>query len=216
VNLGFSKNHATSVPLVLNPATGNITPQWNVCFDDYFTTIASSTDDLPDFQATEWRDMFGTSTYHFPPDSTDPIVPSNIPSAALPLSEEIANTKSPIPIPVTNSVPDQAPSSAPSPTSLPLSDVTGLTPPFQQEEMSNFVDKDLQTKSPSPTRSPSTVPTPSPSVPSAVRQLQDYNNTGQTETNLPRASKRARRRPDKLTFNARTEDGTFPTNTEEG
>ena len=86
VNLGFSKNPATSVPLVLNQATGNITPQWNVCFDDYFTTIASSTDDLPDFQATEWRDMFGTSTYHFPTDSNDPILPSHVPSAALPLS----------------------------------------------------------------------------------------------------------------------------------
>jgi hypothetical protein len=189
VNLGFSKQHATSVPLVLNPATGNITPQWNVCFDDYFTTIASSTDDLPDFQATEWRDMFGTSTYHFPTDSNDPILPSHVPSAALPLLEEIANTKSPIPIPVTDSVPDPAPSSDTFPTSLPLSDVPGLPPPSQQEEMSNYVDKELQPKFPSPTRSPSTVPTPSPSVPSAVHQLQDYNNTGQTETNLPQASK---------------------------
>ena len=64
---------------------------------------------------TEWRDMFGTSTYHFPTDSNDPILPSHVPSAALPLSEEIANSKSPIPIPVTDSVPDPAPSSDKSP-----------------------------------------------------------------------------------------------------
>ena len=82
--------------------------------------------------------------------------------------------------------------------------------------MSNFVDKDSQTKSPSPTRTQSSVPTSSPSVPLAVRQLQDFNNTGQTETDLPRASKRVRRRPDNLTFNAQTDDGNFPSNEETG
>ena len=148
-NLGLSKQHATKVPLVLNPVTSNITPQQNVCFDDYFTTIASSDEDLPDFHATEWRDLFGTSTYHFPDDSADSISPSPLPSKVPPLLEEIANYTPPTPLQLLPD-PDPAPSSTPGvivpyAPSLPLSRVTPpIAPHSQQEEISNFVDNDLQ------------------------------------------------------------------------
>ena len=55
----------SDVPLVLNPFTGSITPQWNVVIDDWFATVATSVDDLPDFNADEWSKTFGAHTYHF-------------------------------------------------------------------------------------------------------------------------------------------------------
>ena len=64
--MGISPKHASSAPLVLNPATGSITPQWNVVFDDWFATVASTTEELPDFTEETWSKLFGTSTSHFP------------------------------------------------------------------------------------------------------------------------------------------------------
>ena len=39
--LGFSPLHSSLVPLVLNVATGRITPQYHVIFDDKFETVLS-------------------------------------------------------------------------------------------------------------------------------------------------------------------------------
>ena len=66
--VGRSICHDGDVPLVLNLRTGYITAQWNVVFNDWFTTVASSVNDLPDFNQEEWAQMFGTSTYQAPPD----------------------------------------------------------------------------------------------------------------------------------------------------
>ena len=58
----------------------------------------------------------------------------------------------------------------------------------------------------SPTRSLSLTtplsPSSSPFISSAVCQLQDFNNTGQTHTYLPNRPQRERRRPDHITFTA--------------
>ena len=67
--MGFSADHARDVPLVLNPATGRITAQWNVVFDDYFSTVGSDPSDLPDFNEDSWSCMFGASTCHYNGDS---------------------------------------------------------------------------------------------------------------------------------------------------
>ena len=64
--MGYSDKHASDVPLVLNPSTGSITPHWNVVIDDWFATVATSVDDLPDFSADVWSTIFGAHTYHFP------------------------------------------------------------------------------------------------------------------------------------------------------
>ena len=50
--VGRSERHAGSAPLVLNLRTGNISAQWNVVFDNWFTTVATSVEDLPDFMRT--------------------------------------------------------------------------------------------------------------------------------------------------------------------
>ena len=50
--MGLSPDHASTVPLVLNLDTSTITPQFHVVFDDCFTTVATSVDDLPDLNSS--------------------------------------------------------------------------------------------------------------------------------------------------------------------
>jgi hypothetical protein len=64
--MGLSKKHASTVPLALNPETGYITPQYHVVFDDWFATVATNVDALPDFNTTRWARLFGDSRYQFP------------------------------------------------------------------------------------------------------------------------------------------------------
>ncbi|KAI2511912.1 hypothetical protein MHU86_2428 [Fragilaria crotonensis] len=71
VNMGLSKKHASTVPLVLNPETGYITPQYHIVFDDWFATVATNVDALPDFNTTRWARLFGDSRYQFPFDDDD-------------------------------------------------------------------------------------------------------------------------------------------------
>ena len=61
--MGLSPDHASTVPLVLNLDTGVITPKFHVVFHDCFTTVATSVDDLPDFNSAAWLKMFGDSEY---------------------------------------------------------------------------------------------------------------------------------------------------------
>ena len=69
--LGISPNHASTVPLVLNPDTGTITPQFHIVFDDWFATVTSDVEDLPDFNSEEWSKMFGDSTFQYVLDDAD-------------------------------------------------------------------------------------------------------------------------------------------------
>ena len=66
VNMGLSKKLASTVPLVLNPQTGDITPRHHVVFDDCFTTVATNVDALPDFNTTCWARLLGNSSFQFP------------------------------------------------------------------------------------------------------------------------------------------------------
>ena len=74
--MGPSSDHASTVPLVLNLDTGAITPQFHVVFDDWFTTVTTSIDDLPDFNSSAWFKMFGDSEYQFIKDENDTQVDS--------------------------------------------------------------------------------------------------------------------------------------------
>lgn len=69
--MGISDEHAGDVPLVLNPKTGCIAPQWNVIFDDSFSTITYNEKELPDFHSNEWSEMFGAHTCSLPHDEQD-------------------------------------------------------------------------------------------------------------------------------------------------
>ena len=65
IYMGISHLHASTVPLVLNTSTGAITPQFHVVFDDWFATVGSDHNRLPDFSSNEWNKMFGDSTFQY-------------------------------------------------------------------------------------------------------------------------------------------------------
>ena len=71
INMGHSPKHASTVPLVLNPASGAITTTFHVIFDDWFAMVTLTMDLLPDFNSAEWNKMFGESTYQYPFDEDD-------------------------------------------------------------------------------------------------------------------------------------------------
>jgi hypothetical protein len=63
--VGISTKHMGSTPLVLNPRTRAITSPYHVVFDDWFATVGSDPDHLPDFQSPEWQQLFGESDYQY-------------------------------------------------------------------------------------------------------------------------------------------------------
>lgn len=63
--MGLSSKHARTIPLVLNLATGYINSQFNIIFDDWFVTVAACLTSLPDFNSSQWSQMFGDSTFQF-------------------------------------------------------------------------------------------------------------------------------------------------------
>ena len=65
VIMGLSPKHSSTVPLVLNPGTGAITPQYHVVFDDEFTTIGTNEDSMPDLNSDLWAKLFGDSSFQF-------------------------------------------------------------------------------------------------------------------------------------------------------
>ena len=73
VNMGLSKKHSSTVPLVLNPESGYITAQFHIVFDDWFATVATNADALPDFNTNRWARLFGDSRYQFPFDESDEV-----------------------------------------------------------------------------------------------------------------------------------------------
>ncbi|KAI2496717.1 hypothetical protein MHU86_17764 [Fragilaria crotonensis] len=62
VNMGLSSKHASTVPIVLNPSTGYITPQFHIVFDDWFSTITSSLESLPDFNSAHGHNSSANPT----------------------------------------------------------------------------------------------------------------------------------------------------------
>lgn len=205
INMGFSANHAKSVPLVLNPSTGSITPQWNVTFDDYFSTV-STTDELPDFHADEWSQMFGTITSHFPSD--DPDDPVSMPTVApIPTrSEAIFDSTPPTPLP--SSLISHP--SSPSPSSVrPVSVHPSLSveTPFPSPLPSS---PSFRGELPSPSQeelrlSPSQEEIPFVSIKTehpktgALKKISDYNNVSNKHSDLPTRPKRLSRPP--LSYN---------------
>ena len=71
VNMGLSSKHASTVPIILNPSTGYITPQFHIVFDDWFSTIASTVATLPDSNSPAWATLFGESSFQYSFDNDD-------------------------------------------------------------------------------------------------------------------------------------------------
>jgi hypothetical protein len=63
IYMGVSQKHSSTVPMLLNPESGVISPQFHVVIDEWFATIAASTNDTPDFENEQWQKMFGDSRY---------------------------------------------------------------------------------------------------------------------------------------------------------
>ena len=62
VFLGYSKEHATNVGLILNPETKRISPQFHVLYDDWFTTVRSVDEaDTPDLATFDWASLIRRS-----------------------------------------------------------------------------------------------------------------------------------------------------------
>ena len=72
--VGFSDRHASSVPLLLNPRTGSIVSNYHVVFDDWFSTVSTSVDTLPDFGTDDWNRLFGDSDYQYVVEEDDEFV----------------------------------------------------------------------------------------------------------------------------------------------
>ena len=71
IYMGVSDKHSSTVPLLLNPETGVISPQFHVVVDEWFATIATSVGEIPDFGKEEWTKMFGENTHHYLWDDDD-------------------------------------------------------------------------------------------------------------------------------------------------
>jgi hypothetical protein len=117
--LGFSKEHSSSVALVLNPRTGKISPQFHCVFDDFFETVRGLSDiDDVNLDDVDWDTFFkltGTDKYfdeEEPPPNLDDewnLIPDS-PDDTMPISSE-GDRKS-------EGVPDVVPiSTTPSPLS---------------------------------------------------------------------------------------------------
>ena len=60
--LGFSPEHSSLVPLVLNIRTGKITPCYHAIFDDAFSTVVSLLSDTD--ISTAWENVLSLTSEH--------------------------------------------------------------------------------------------------------------------------------------------------------
>ena len=75
--LGFSPHHSTKVAMMRNVATGNISPQFHVVFDDHFETVSASFQDPTlaldrHFFSTKWQTLLRYTEKYFPDDAYPP------------------------------------------------------------------------------------------------------------------------------------------------
>ena len=93
--VGMLDKHFAGTPCVLNPRTRTITTPYHVVFDDWFATVGSSVDEVPDFQTPEWQQLFGDSTYQFVQDGDwsqpDPIETPPLAPTAMARREQVGN-----------------------------------------------------------------------------------------------------------------------------
>ena len=76
--VGLSQRHSSKAPLVLNLESGYISPQFHVVHDDFFATVTSSPDSIPNFNSEVWRNLFGSATHYLSDDDYNYEAPNNI------------------------------------------------------------------------------------------------------------------------------------------
>jgi hypothetical protein len=68
--MGYSMEHSSSIGLTLNTNTGNISPQYHVVHDYYFTTVPS-VDSTKTFDAASWQAILQTGVELYLSDDID-------------------------------------------------------------------------------------------------------------------------------------------------
>jgi hypothetical protein len=68
--LGYIMEHSSSIGLIINTNTGNISPQYHVVHNDYFTTIPSD-DSTKNFDAASWHSILQTGVERYLSDNID-------------------------------------------------------------------------------------------------------------------------------------------------
>ena len=215
VFVGTSRKHASTVPLVLNLETGAITPQFHVVFDDWFATVTSDPDKLPDFGSPEWDKVFGDSTYQYIFDDDAPDHgPLTFDSTADPFAPfqhrhqevEAATLKQAPTMPLPVSPPPHTPVT-PNPMAVP----PAVTTPVEQREPAPAPPPHPVVQAPPQQREPASprlLPTPSPAplydspmpTPSIQREKTAVQPVPPPSSTPPRRSGRSRRAPTRLGF----------------
>ena len=72
VFLWLSPQYASTVPLVLNPATSHISPQFHVIFDDLFSTVVSTLESSEE-PPIQWEDLCIKHRYQVEFEENDPV-----------------------------------------------------------------------------------------------------------------------------------------------
>ena len=150
VYLGISKHHSTTVHLVLNPSTGDISPQYHVLFDDYFSTVFSN----GNFDPTVWESLVVSNK-----ELEATIIQATDGTIIEPPDHQSFDAT-----PVQQSIPSNLPEGASAPTS---SESEGaVVPPNTRVPANSELDNHQDTSTVTPIRSPwETIrPTPTPSV----------------------------------------------------
>jgi hypothetical protein len=215
--IGKSLRHANNVPLVLNPSTGAITGQFHVVMDDWFATIGSDCEMLPDFNSTEWIQLFGESSFQYMLDDTEddpqedaPLHPSDIinHNSATAHQDRVANSR-PQPVPLAIPEPATMPSpltssSDPSTTSsLQRTYQTPINVPSSSSVRRDNTNDNVQHASEAPSTSdPANMPS---NIPSSITPT--HNNptppAASNKTPTPQSSSRptrARQQVTRLTY----------------
>ena len=172
VYMGMSSEHNYDVPLVLNIDTGYINAQWNVTFDDWFTTVSSHPKEVPDFTSDEWSRLFTENTYHFPHDDPSDEIEIDEPPAEIYRKAQSQASATSVNTPQTPVSP-VGPSRVVSQTILPpIPNRKPIPPPWITSNSS--VNSPAQSHQPSPlnkTQNPTTPSQPQPSVPKSPPKL---------------------------------------------
>jgi hypothetical protein len=193
--VGMSPNHASSVPLVLNLSTGSITPQFHVVFDDWFATVSTDKDDLPDFHSDSWMKMFGESAYQYVLDDDDSPhleeANSNDIFQQSSVGSAFNNALPPVPLPVP--LPAIAPTQVPNSVPINPADVTrGVGPmPLSNNPSSLTPTPPLPSAPPMPTYEPTDTSTASvnvPPPPTVPRNIPSTSSESTTPQNTPSIS----------------------------
>ena len=181
--LGVSPTHASTVPLVLNPDTGAITPQFHCVSDSWFHTVTSEIDELPDFNSDDWQKLFGDSHYQFMFEEDDLQVmrererqESEVHHQSMSDQRERTQQSLRAPIPLNVRPPPEAslPLPPPAPGMLPVPSVFPPSAEFQpptpvrlqpQHDVVSAPAPQVQEKEQKPTVMPSPAPSPQPKAP---------------------------------------------------